>query len=58
MSIDGKKRFLAPAFMRGVARRAGGSPHICNANMWKARFALQSGLNPSDLASLGHHSYK
>ena len=27
--------FLPSAFMRGVARRAGGSPHICEANMRK-----------------------
>ena len=44
---------MPPAFMGGVARRAGGSPDICEANIRKARFALQSGQNPSDPAAPG-----
>ena len=44
---------MPPAFMRGVARRAGGSPAICNANSRKAHIAMQCGKDPSDPAAPG-----
>ena len=40
--------------MRGVARRAGGSPDICFANIRKAHFASQSEQNPSVTAAPGY----
>ena len=39
--------------MRGVARRAGGSPDICNANIRTVHIAIQCGLDPSDPVAPG-----
>ena len=44
---------MPPSFMRGVARRAGGSPDICNANIRTVHIAIQCGLDPSDPVAPG-----
>jgi len=39
--------FLAPRIYEGVARRAGGSPNICVANIRKIPFFRKNGQTPS-----------